>query len=164
MYCRQRRQHTDSGGYHLTDDIINHTDINIKNRKRLSIPTLSSSSRPWFDSARIDVYSRVLQYWLQYWRRYTQDHIWITHHLTFSSLYFYYFIYFVSQTNYLLTHIFSQNTHTHTHTHTHIYIYTNVVSIDNLILFVALLWRAGRVLYEGLTRWLRYCLDREIDQ
>ena len=73
------------------------------------------------------------------------------------------FIIFVSQTDYLLTHIFPQ-----IHTNTHIYIYTqtrtNVVSTYwQPHTLVALLWRAGRVLYEGLIRWLRYFLDREID-
>ena len=49
----------------------------------------------------------------------------------------------------------------HKHTHTHIYTHTRCLSWQHHTL-VALLWRAGRVLYEGPIRWLRYSLDREI--
>lgn len=70
--------------------------------------------------------------------------IWLSRHSIF--------IYLISHPNYLLTH-----THTRTCTHT-------LSLLTTSYSFVALLWRAGRVLYEGLTRWLRYCLDREIDQ
>ena len=128
--------HTDWSGYYFADDIIDHTDTNIRNGKKgyynLDWNTDDDIQKDQFES------------------------------ITFDLLVILFLLFFVSQTDYLLTHIFPQihtNT-TYTYTHTR----TNVVSIDNLILFVALLWRAGRVLYEGLTRWLRYCLDREIDQ
>ena len=133
MHCRQRRQHTESGGYHLMDGI---TNLLLRLHDHDLIQQGSMYIQGYYN---IDCN--------------TDDDI---HRINMNhALYFYYFLFFREQI--FCWHIHFTYIYTHTHTST-------VVSTDNLILFVALLWRAGRVLYEGLTRWLRYCLDREIDQ